>query len=589
MEIVILAGFGTLAFIVICFIFARLYVRAPKDLAFVKTGLGGQKVVQDGGALKLPVLHDITWVNLRTLRLEVNRQREAAMITFDRMRVDIGVEFYVRVKPNRESIALAAQTLGERTLEGEQLRELVEAKFVDALRGVAAQMNLNDLHEKRTDFVQKVQNAVAGDLEQNGLELESVSLTTLDQTSSEFFNPNNAFDAEGLTRLTEITQMKTKERNEIEQETRIAIEQRNLEADRRAYEINQEKDYARLDTERNVANYAAETRAQTAEKEAEAKRQEEQAAIQAKLAVERKQIESDRDVELTRQDKAITVATKSQEESLAAAEANKARATAVREEEEVKTVARVAEAERQKAVAIVAAKEDAEKNAVGVTVAAEAERTAAEDEAEATLITARAEAAATKINAEADAARYQVEADGQEAINAARNVLDDRIIALELKKALIEVMPEVMAASMKAVEKIKDIRVIDFGGGMPGGAGLMPNLGGAGGNGSGTAPGGAPLGGGSLPDNIVQSLLNYRMQAPMVDELLTDLGFNAKENPNSMLHRLSQSIVADQDAASEAETGAKAAGKKAASLSKHSLENKAATKGDDGSGAPGSA
>lgn len=553
MESIYLGGFIALVIVVIGIVFAKLYVRAPKDLAFVRTGLGGQRVIQDGGAIKLPVLHDITWVNLRTLRLEVNRQREAAMITFDRMRVDIGVEFYVRVKPNREAISLAAQTLGERTLEGEQLRDLVEAKFVDALRGVAAQMNLTDLHEKRTDFVQKVQNAVASDLEQNGLELESVSLTTLDQTSAEFFNPNNAFDAEGLTRLTEITQRKAKERNEIEQETRIAIEQRNLEADQRAFEIQQQKDYARLETERNVANRTAETRAEKAQKEAEAKRLEEEASIQSNLAVQRRRIESERDVELTRQEKSITVATKSQEESLAAAEANKARATAVREEEQVKTVARVAEAERQKAVAIVAAREEAEKNAVGVTVAAEAERTASEDEAEATLITARAKAEATKIAAEADAARYKVEAEGQEAINAARNVLDDRIIALELKKALIEVMPEVMAASMKAVEKIKDIRVIDFGQGI-GGAGLMPNLTGSNSEGSRTGNG---AGSGSLPDNIVQSLLNYRMQAPLVDELLKDLGFSARENPNNMLHRLSQSIGDGPN--SGAETGGKPA------------------------------
>lgn len=565
MESIYLGGFVALVIVVMGIIFTKLYVRAPKDLAFVRTGLGGQRVIQDGGALKLPVLHDITWVNLRTLRLEVNRQREAAMITFDRMRVDIGVEFYVRVKPNRESIALAAQTLGERTLEGEQLRDLVEAKFVDALRGVAAQMNLTDLHEKRTDFVQKVQNAVAGDLEQNGLELESVSLTTLDQTSSEFFNPNNAFDAEGLTRLTEITQRKAKERNEIEQETRIAIEQRNLEADQRAFEISQQKDYARLEMERNVVNRTAQTRAEKAQKEAEAKRLEEEASIQANLAVQRRRIESDRDVELARQEKAITVATKSQEESLAAAEANKARATAVHEEEQVKTVARVAEAERQKAVAIVAAREDAEKNAVGITVAAEAERTAAEDEAEATLITARASSEATKIAAEADAARYRVEAEGQEAINAARNVLDDRIIALELKKALIEVMPEVMAASMKAVEKIKDIRVIDFGQGI-GGGGLMPNIAGANGGDGGRAGNGAN-GGGSLPDNIVQSLLNYRMQAPLVDELLTDLGFNARENPNTMLHRLSQSIGDGQAAAKVVAKAAKTGKAKPATAS----------------------
>ena len=47
-------------------------------------------------------------------------------------------------------------------------------------------------------------------------------------------------------------------------------------------------------------------------------------------------------------------------------------------------------------------------------------------------------------------------------------MLDDRIIALELKKALIEVLPEVMEAAMKPVEKIKDIRIVDMGGGNPG-------------------------------------------------------------------------------------------------------------------------
>ena len=100
MEYLVLAGFIVVALLTIGIIFAKLYVRAPKDVAFVRTGLGGQRVIKDGGALKLPVLHDITWVNMRTLRLEVQRRHESAMITFDRMRVDIGVEFYVRVKPD---------------------------------------------------------------------------------------------------------------------------------------------------------------------------------------------------------------------------------------------------------------------------------------------------------------------------------------------------------------------------------------------------------------------------------------------------------------------------------------------------------
>ena len=120
-------------------VFARLYQRASKEISFVRTGLGGQKVIMDGGALVLPVLHEIIPVNMNTLKLEVLRAREQALITKDRMRVDVQAEFYVRVQPTAESIANAAQTLGRRTMEPEALKELVEGKFVDALRAVAAE------------------------------------------------------------------------------------------------------------------------------------------------------------------------------------------------------------------------------------------------------------------------------------------------------------------------------------------------------------------------------------------------------------------------------------------------------------------
>ena len=74
-----------------------LYLRSSKERAFVRTGLGGQKVVLDGGAFVLPIVHDVIPVNMNTLRLEVSRGRDKALITKDRMRVDVIAEFYVRV------------------------------------------------------------------------------------------------------------------------------------------------------------------------------------------------------------------------------------------------------------------------------------------------------------------------------------------------------------------------------------------------------------------------------------------------------------------------------------------------------------
>ena len=56
-----------------------LYLRSSKERAFVRTGLGGQKVVLDGGAFVLPIVHDVIPVNMNTLRLEVSaRPRQGA-------------------------------------------------------------------------------------------------------------------------------------------------------------------------------------------------------------------------------------------------------------------------------------------------------------------------------------------------------------------------------------------------------------------------------------------------------------------------------------------------------------------------------
>src|SRR3546814_8906660 len=89
--------------------------------------------------------------------------------------------------------------------------------FVGALRSVAAEMTLDEMHEKRGGYVSAVEARAADALARNGLELESVAITDLDQTDLEFFNPANRFDAEGLTQLIEAIETRRKARNDIEQ------------------------------------------------------------------------------------------------------------------------------------------------------------------------------------------------------------------------------------------------------------------------------------------------------------------------------------------------------------------------------------
>src|SRR6202795_969967 len=263
-----------------------LYLRSSKERAFVRTGFGGQKVVMNGGALVLPIIHEVIPVNMNTLRLEVSRGRERAIITKDRMRVDVTSEFYVRVQASPDAIAAAAQTLGQRTMQQEMLKELVEGKFVDALRTVAAEMTMEELHEKRGEFVKRVGATVAENLLQNGLELESASLTQFDQTQMEFFNPSNAFDAEGLTRLTDQIERRKKIRNDIEQDTMIQIRNKNLETEKLSLDIERHSENARLQQEREIEFARAMQRADLVRERAGRERDAEHAQLQARQEIE---------------------------------------------------------------------------------------------------------------------------------------------------------------------------------------------------------------------------------------------------------------------------------------------------------------
>ncbi|RJY08877.1 flotillin family protein [Aurantiacibacter aquimixticola] len=519
---------GGIFLILVFFMFLiKLYRRASKEVAFVRTGVGGEKVVMNGGALVLPVLHETMPVNMNTLVLSVMRRDAEALITLDRLRIDVKAEFYVRVKPDAEAIAMAAQTLGQRTMQPEMLKDLVEGKFVDALRSVAAGMTMNELHEQRADFVQKVQQVSSNDLAMNGLELESVSLTGLDQTSIEHFNANNAFDAEGLTKLTEQIEARKKLRNDIEQDTRVQMETKNLEADTKSFEIGRDQEYARLSQEREVEVRRAAQMAEIAREQAERQREADAAKIEAKKQVDAQQIEADRLVEearidqvraleIARQEQQIAVQNKSREESQARSEADAARAKAVEAEERVATARESEIAERQKKIELIEASKQAERDAIKIRVDAEADRDAATNRAEAQRREAEGEADATKLRAEADRVRFEVEAAGQRAVNEAANILSMDQISLQTKLALLKVLPEVIRESAKPMEAIDSIKIVQV-------DGLTQRAGPAG-----STNGAASVGGGSgnLANDAVAAALAYRAQAPVLDGLMKELGLN---------------------------------------------------------------
>jgi uncharacterized membrane protein YqiK len=508
-----------------------LYLRSSKERAFVRTGMGGQKVVLDGGAFVLPIVHDVIPVNMNTLRLEVSRGRDKALITKDRMRVDVIAEFYVRVATHPDAVAAAAQTLGLRTMEPEQLKELVEGKFVDALRTAAAEMTMEELHEKRGAYVCKVRESVAEDLTKNGLELEAASLTQLDQTGMEFFNPSNAFDAEGLTRLTEQIEHRKKQRNDVEQDTLIAIRNKNLEAEKLSLAIDRESEYARLAQQREVEIARARQRAEVATERAQREQDAEGAQIAAKQtidaariraeqtteqerigkerAIQGAEIERRMTMELAEQQRAIAIARESKAQSEAQAEAEVARAQAVSAEEKVFTAREVEMAERKKAIDLIGAAQVAERDALRLTSAALAEKNASADRGAAVRAQAEADADADKIKSLAMRVRAEIEAESLRMMNEAHNMLTPEARMSALRMRLVEKAEGIIRESVRPMERIEGIKILHVDG--------LGGSGGGGGHGDGAN-------GGNFADGLVNSALRFRAQAPLVDQLLREIG-----------------------------------------------------------------
>jgi uncharacterized membrane protein YqiK len=123
---------------------------------------------------------------------------------------------------------------------------------------------------------------------------------------------------------------------------------------------------------------------------------------------------------------------------------------------------------------------------------------------------AEAEAAADseRIRALAARIRHEVEAEGQRLMNQAANLLTPEARMSAMRLRLIDNLEAIIRESAKPLERIEGIKILQVDG-----------LGGGGGRAE-----GYDGGGGSFADNVVNSALRYRAQAPLVDQLLREIG-----------------------------------------------------------------
>src|SRR5262245_20923679 len=274
----------------------RFYRKSTRDIALVRTGFGGQRILISGGCLALPFLHKIEEINMRTMRIEVKRTAERSLITEDRMRVDVELEFYVRVMPTPEGIATAAQALGAKSFTPDGMRNLLEGRFVDAIHAVAAGHTMDSLHESRAEFVRNIADLLRENLSQNGILLDSVSLTRLDQSAFSGFDENNAFNAVGMRKLAEIIAVNKKKRAEIEADAEIAVRQTQLEATKRRLLLTKEEEQAQISQRLEIEKAKSASEAEAAKAREEAMTASEDARIERERATRSMELARQREV-----------------------------------------------------------------------------------------------------------------------------------------------------------------------------------------------------------------------------------------------------------------------------------------------------
>jgi len=537
-----------IAVAILWWLLSKLYQRSTTEQSFVRTGFLGEKVAISGGAFVFPVVHDVTRVNMNTLRLSVGHFDKSALITKDRLRINVEADFYVRVKPERQAVAAAARTLGARTLSVDAMRQLLEARFNDALRTAAAEQPMEVLHENRGKYSQRVRELASIGLDTSGLEIDSVSISTLDQASREFFNPNNAFDAEGLTKLTAEIEERRKKRNDIERDAQVAIQRKNLTAEQQMLELQREEEYARMKQEHEIAVRRAEQQSRIAAEVAELQRESQVAEVNASESIEKARLASDRTLreqkirleqeikeqeiersraieiaeterrkalELAQQAAEIEVAQHSRQRNAALAEAEASRSASVRAEEAVVSAREIERAEREKALALIAAKRETEAAGLAITEKAQAEKSAAEFRAAMTRLLAEAEAFADKLRREGKDKHYEIDARGRRALNEAENTMSPEAMKLRAQLAAIDQIQTVVRESAKPLEHISDIKILHVDG--------LSNGGGA------TGADEAGGGGQSLSDQVMSSALKYKLQAPLMDALLQQAGLPSSD------------------------------------------------------------
>jgi uncharacterized membrane protein YqiK len=409
-------------------LFRAFYVKVEQGTALIVNDMSSQPKVRFTGSLIIPVLYKAELMRVSLITLQVDRRGKEGLICRDNMRADITVAFYLRVNETPADVLRVAKAIGaSRASDREAVDELFNAKFSEALKTVGKKFEFTELFEKRQEFRDEIVKVIGNDL--NGYVLEDVAIDFLEQTPKHLLDHNNIMDAEGIRKITERTATQNVVTNELEQNEKLAITKKNVEAREATLALERQQAEAEARQKREIETIQAREAAETARVREEQRLIAEQARLESDEKIQIREHNVQREVEVAEQNRQRAVAieververakqleqvTTDREVQLQGVERDKvvevgkkdvANITRERiaidktvavEEERIKEVRVVSEAERDKAARVLVAEAAAQEEMVRAVKEAEAAEAASRHKAVEIATMAQAAEAAAK-------------------------------------------------------------------------------------------------------------------------------------------------------------------------------------------------
>ncbi|XUX00009.1 MAG: SPFH domain-containing protein [Dehalogenimonas sp.] len=393
----------------------------------------GHRIVKGGGTFVYPVLEKVNRLSLNAMAIDVTT---ADVYTKNGVPVTVDSVIVMKIGGDDLSISAAAERfLG---FKPEEIKHVAQEVLGGHLRSICSTMTPEDINADRTTFQQRVLEVAHKDFQSMGLIIDAFTVRQIS-------DKQGYMDALGRKSAAEVK--RNAQIGEAEALDRDATQSQSL--------ARQAGQVTKAETEAAIAE---------ANRNRDVKMQEHNATVEiarakAGQAGPRAEAEAKQDV--------------------IAAQTDLAKREAIRKEAElIATVIKTAEAERQRTIINAEAARQsqivqAEGEKASRVLKAEADQKEREQEGlgEAAKIRnvgmADGEASKAKGLGEAEAIRAKLlaEAEGLHKKAEAMKAFNDAGMNLQIATSLIAVLPEIVKAATSPLASVKDIRIMDFGGG----------------------------------------------------------------------------------------------------------------------------